>query len=1087
MDSLRNLIQMLQPDIITLCEIKSTTAGTIRSFFSNEGYEVIPNSKSGLAVAAKSKHDMVNITHTDNNNIISASIKIGLFHLTTINVYGPQESEKEEVRSAFFDELATEITIALDHNEHVLLIGDFNSKIMKDKGVYKGISPNGHLLNEIVNSHKLTILNLEDKCSGKWTRVQEKNGVNEKSVIDYAIASDTITKMISDISIDEEKLFAPFWNRKSKRSGTVPQYSDHNAFLINIELPKTGKVLKNCNTEVQQGWRITENGMQNFAEITEEIDDNSIKGKEDTEIKHLIEGLMDSCFQRKKTSRRKHPNVNTNNIVHIKSLRSILKIVCPIMKHGKIERRAGKRYVSIIQDIQSEMLQQSRASRVTNTLQQLESEDGSLSVDKFWKLKKKMTPNDRSKSSIIVNNKELWNGPAIIKEYEKEFTNRLAHRKIDKEFETYEKLTKKLLDVYLKESAEANSEPDFTDDEIDKAIISLTKGTAPGPHPIPPDVYKIAGYGLRRIIKEALNQIKRKLSIPPDWLENLIVTIFKNKGSRKVLKNYRGVFLGDILTKILEKVIKGRIGKQLANINILQAGSRANRSPSDSLFLLRGVIDHAKYLNKKAYITFYDYSTCFDSLWLDDCMISLWDIGIRNELFHLIFKLNETTRIQVKTPFGTSDSFNCHRIVKQGSVLSSNFCSASTGELCDENYDGFAIVGSTVINDTLYVDDTTDLNTDINETIESHNHVVNFSKAKRLGLNVPKCGTIIVNKRKHDSMPSLWIDGECIKQMVVTKFLGDMINEKGNNMDLINDRTNKGKSAMVNCISLCSEVSMGRYFVQVAILLYFSVFLSTILFNCQAWSNLTKDNLKKLETIQLRYLKRVMRAPTSTSNCFVFLELGLLPIQYIIHIRQLTFLQHILLLDDSDPVYCMYIEQLSLPYEKNWGNHIQLLLNTYNLAESKPQEMSRPAWKQVVNTNVSNHAFLQLTEEAKEKTKTQHLVYSEFAPQQYIHHFHPKTASTIFKIRSMNIECKSNRKSNSPDNLCRLCDTATETQQHLMECPKITSPDDPPINLQSIIEEDVDINNQDIEEICRRISAFHDMDQQINFDADKKL
>ena len=51
---------------------------------------------------------------------------------------------------------------------------------------------------------------------------------------------------------------------------------------------------------------------------------------------------------------------------------------------------------------------------------------------------------------------------------------------------------------------------------------------------------------------------------------------------------------------------------------------------------------------------------------LDDCMISLWDLGIRNELFHLIFKLNEKTKIRVKTPFGISDPFHCNRIVKQG-------------------------------------------------------------------------------------------------------------------------------------------------------------------------------------------------------------------------------------------------------------------------------------------------------------------------------------------------------------------------------------------------------------------------------------
>ena len=98
-------------------------------------------------------------------------------------------------------------------------------------------------------------------------------------------------------------------------------------------------------------------------------------------------------------------------------------------------------------------------------------------------------------------------------------------------------------------------------------------------------------------------------------------------------------------------------------------------------------------------------------------MISLWNLGIRNELFALIFKMNEMANIKVKTPFGMSASFVCKRIVKQGTVLSSNLCSASTGELCDSNNKGGASVGTTTISDILYVDDTTDPSTNIVDTL----------------------------------------------------------------------------------------------------------------------------------------------------------------------------------------------------------------------------------------------------------------------------------------------------------------------------------------------------------------------------------
>ena len=44
--------------------------------------------------------------------------------------------------------------------------------------------------------------------------------------------------------------------------------------------------------------------------------------------------------------------------------------------------------------------------------------------------------------------------------------------------------------------------------------------------------------------------------------------------------------------------------------------------------MLRGAIDHARYLGKEVFITFYGIEKCFDSLWLQDGTNALWDNGI---------------------------------------------------------------------------------------------------------------------------------------------------------------------------------------------------------------------------------------------------------------------------------------------------------------------------------------------------------------------------------------------------------------------------------------------------------------------------
>ena len=54
----------------------------------------------------------------------------------------------------------------------------------------------------------------------------------------------------------------------------------------------------------------------------------------------------------------------------------------------------------------------------------------------------------------------------------------------------------------------------------------------------------------------------------------------------------------------------------------------------DNLFILQGVIDHAVYLDKQLWITFYDMEKCFDSLCPKDCVNSLWENGIKMIFCH---------------------------------------------------------------------------------------------------------------------------------------------------------------------------------------------------------------------------------------------------------------------------------------------------------------------------------------------------------------------------------------------------------------------------------------------------------------------
>ena len=60
---------------------------------------------------------------------------------------------------------------------------------------------------------------------------------------------------------------------------------------------------------------------------------------------------------------------------------------------------------------------------------------------------------------------------------------------------------------------------------------------------------------------------------------------------------------------------------------------------------------------------------CFDSLWLEDCINSLWDLDAKDDILCLIHLMNIKTTVTIKTPLGNTDPLFLSNFVKQGTVF----------------------------------------------------------------------------------------------------------------------------------------------------------------------------------------------------------------------------------------------------------------------------------------------------------------------------------------------------------------------------------------------------------------------------------
>ena len=72
----------------------------------------------------------------------------------------------------------------------------------------------------------------------------------------------------------------------------------------------------------------------------------------------------------------------------------------------------------------------------------------------------------------------------------------------------------------------------------------------------------------------------------------------------------------------------------------------------DNVFLLRGLLGHAKHLDIEVSVTFCDIEKWFDRL--QDCINSLWENGIKDDILSLVYFTNTKANIVVKSPFGVT-------------------------------------------------------------------------------------------------------------------------------------------------------------------------------------------------------------------------------------------------------------------------------------------------------------------------------------------------------------------------------------------------------------------------------------------------
>ena len=203
-----------------------------------------------------------------------------------------------------------------------------------------------------------------------------------------------------------------------------------------------------------------------------------------------------------------------------------------------------------------------------------------------------------------------------------------------------------------------------------------------------------------------------------------------------------------------------------------------------------------------------------------------------------------------------------------------------------------------------FVDDIADVNRDFNSLCHSNRLIKNIQHGKRLTFSSKKFELLRVGFKTLGE--SIYVNNKSVTNSDCTKYLRDYVNSNGSNSDLIDARVKKAQGSVIERMSIRKEAQFSLNQISAMFLLYRSVFFPRLIFNCETWSNLTNREVESLQKVQLKYLRNMMEVANPVAG--MFLELGILPINFEIDLRKLKFLWKILQKENDDPVKQIYLE-----------------------------------------------------------------------------------------------------------------------------------------------------------------------------------
>ena len=177
-------------------------------------------------------------------------------------------------------------------------------------------------------------------------------------------------------------------------------------------------------------------------------------------------------------------------------------------------------------------------------------------------------------------------------------------------------------------------------------------------------------------------------------------------------------------------------------------------------------------------------------------------------------------------------------------------------------------------------------------------------------------------------------------------------------------------------MNILEENIFGNFHFHTAKILRDALFVNSVLDNSEVWYNITKKK-EQLESVDNSLLKRIFETPSTCPIPFLHLELGTVPLRFIIKQRRIMYLHYLLQQNDSSLIYRFLKTQIDDPSRGDWVLLVKQDLEDFSIDYTFEEiaKIKKDSFKTITKRATKETAFAWLTEEKENMSKINQIAY----------------------------------------------------------------------------------------------------------------